>query len=195
MTSTWQRLREGDKSALEAIYRSQVAALLQYGLKFTSDQSLVEDCLHDLFVRLWQNRAKLGDTTSVEAYLFASLRRAIIRELKKGQRFDAPEREDDPRFGAELAVDTMITDQEISDEQAQRLKAAFSKLSDRQREAVYLRYYQEMEYEAICAAMDINYQSVRNLVAAGLRSLRAIFADQADTWIPLITFLKILLSG
>lgn len=178
----WSRLQQGDKQALEAIYRSQVEALLQYGLKFTPDQSVVEDCLHDLFVRLWQRHEQLGATSSVEAYLFASLRRAIIKRLKEAQRYSSPERQDDPIFGAELAIDALIVARELTKEQGQQLEAAFSQLSDRQREAIYLRYYQEMDYEAISAAMDINYQSVRNLVSGGIRKLRTAFAGQTSIW-------------
>lgn len=170
--SLWQRLKQGDKTALETIYRQEVEALLQYGLKFTPDHGLVEDCLHDLFVDLWRNRAGLGRTDAIRPYLLASLRRLIVKRLTRHHQRFAEAPAEDHIFGAELAIDTLIEARELSEEQARRLERAFEQLSSRQREAVYLRYYEDLSYEDICQAMNINYQSVRNLVAGGIRALR-----------------------
>jgi RNA polymerase sigma factor (sigma-70 family) len=71
-------------------------------------------------------------------------------------------------------VEDLIIESEMAEEQAHQLQEAMRELPDRQREALYLRYYQDMDYRDICAIMDINYQSVRNLVASAIRSLRRI---------------------
>ena len=47
-------------------------------------------------------------------------------------------------------------------------------LSSRQREAIFLKFYEEMDYQEVAAAMDINYQSVRNLIFNGIKKLRDI---------------------
>ena len=47
-------------------------------------------------------------------------------------------------------------------------------LSPRQREALTLYYIEEKKYEDICEIMDMNYQSVRNLMHRGLTKLRAL---------------------
>ncbi len=44
-------------------------------------------------------------------------------------------------------------------------------LSNRQKEAVFLKYYNQMSYEDICDIMNINYQSVRNLISTALKKL------------------------
>lgn len=170
----WQRLRAGDKAALEAIYREQVAALLQYGLRLAADSSLVEDAVHDLFITLWQNRAGLGATDSVRRYLLVALRRLLIKRLRERQKYQSDEAVDQQPFTAELAIDEIIAATELSAEQSRRLQAALQSLSSRQREAIFLRYYEDQPYEAICEIMDISYQSARNLVAGGIRNLRAV---------------------
>jgi RNA polymerase sigma factor (sigma-70 family) len=170
----WSALKKGSSEALEEIYRSQVDFLLQYGLRFTRDESLVEDCMHDLFVDLWRNRRGLGEPQSIRAYLLVALRRSIIKQLKKKQRTTSEQEPEEIHFRAEVAVDEMIIAAEMEEEQIAALASALQTLPDRQREALYLRYYQEMDYQDICQIMEIGYQSVRNLVASGIRSLRGI---------------------
>ncbi len=75
-------------------------------------------------------------------------------------------------FAAEWAVDEQIIAQELSEEQARQLKQAFSNLTGRQREALFLRYYQGLSYEEISDIMDVRYQSLRNLISTALKRLR-----------------------
>lgn len=168
----WQQLKDGREDALERIYREHVDALLRYGYQFTTDVSLIEDCVHDLFVNLWRNREGLGANDSIRPYLLVALRRRIIRQLKKGQKTQYASEAESMDFAAVPSIDEAIIGREISNEQAAQIKAAMAKLSKRQREALYLKYFEGLSYEEICEALGINYQSVRNLVFAGIKALR-----------------------
>ncbi len=53
-----------------------------------------------------------------------------------------------------------------------RLKSNIEKLTKRQREVIYLRFYQELDYDEIAGIMEINYHSVVNLIYEALRMLR-----------------------
>lgn len=168
----WRKLKAGDKDALESIYRTHIQNLLEYGYRFTSDQSLVEDCLHDLFIELWINRDGLSQTNSIRPYLLVSLRRKIIRKVQKTKKQMSEQTADEVDFEVELAIDEVLMEQETSEEQRTKLKNAFSKLSKRQKEALYLKFYQNLDYQAICNTMNISYQSARNLVFKGIQSLK-----------------------
>lgn len=168
----WQQLKNGREDALERIYREHVDALLRYGYQFTTDVNLIEDCVHDLFVNLWRNREGLGPNDSIRPYLLVALRRRVIRQLKKGQKTQYASDAGSMDFAAVPAIDEAIIGREISKEQAAQIKAAMAKLSKRQREALYLKYFEGLSYDEICEALGINYQSVRNLVFAGIKALR-----------------------
>ncbi|MCB0632333.1 MAG: sigma-70 family RNA polymerase sigma factor [Saprospiraceae bacterium] len=168
----WQQLRDGREDALERIYREHVDALLRYGYQFTTDTNLIEDCVHDLFVNLWRNRQGLGPNDSIRPYLLVALRRRIIRQTRQGMKIQHAPDAESMDFAAVPSIDEAIIGREISDEQAAQIKAAMAQLSKRQREALYLKYYEGLSYEEICEALEINYQSVRNLVFAGIKALR-----------------------
>jgi len=167
----WDALRKGDKSALESLYREHAQLLLRYGVKVCGDQTIVEDCIQELFIILWQKRENLGDTTSVKNYLLASLRRAIYKvHDKKVISIDPTERRKETEY--EESFEQILVNQEWTDERKTKIQEALKTISDRQREVIYLRFFENKDYEEICEIMDINYQSARNMLFKGLKSLR-----------------------
>ncbi len=170
----WQNIKAGDKLSFSLAYDKYVDSLINYGSHFTRDASLVEDCLHDLFVYIWNNRANLSDTDSIKNYMMVSLRRSIINKQKKLSKSQNDISDHDGTFSTELSIEEILINTEITQEKAQQLKKAFEKLSGRQKEAIYLKFYTDQDYDEICEIMDLNYQSARNLVSTGIKKLKDI---------------------
>ena len=188
-TLLWSQLRQGRKAALEALYRAYAPVLLQYGGKFSADRQWVEDCLQDLFVGLWQAREQLGEVSSVKSYLLVAMRRRVIRQLGRQQKRETSEEPEEHQFDCDLAIDEQIAAREFSHEQHLKLQEALRQLSARQKEAIYLKYQLGMDYENIGQAMDINYQSVRNLVHSAVSRLKKLLIS--SWWLALWNFLGI----
>lgn len=168
----WQQLKAGDKKALESIYRTHVTHLSDYGRRFCSDDMLVQDCLQDLFVYLWQKRETIKGTDAIRPYLLVSFRRRIIRALQS--RKGNISIDDQPLdFIADWSFEEQLVAEDMAEEQRQQLKAGLSEVSDRQREVLFLRYYEGLTYEEISEVMDLQYQSIRNLVSRALKKLKA----------------------
>ena len=179
----WTQLKCGNQQALKNIYDREIKDLLQYGCRFTGAKEIVEDCVHDLFIYLWQNRKSLGNTDSIKRYLLVSLRRRIIKHLKKENMVDSKE---PIIFEASLSIeDKWILDEEDR-ERKDHLHQAFATLSDRQKEAIYLRYYHKMHYDTISQIMEINNQSVRNLIHNGIKGMRKIMVMMASIFFLLV---------
>ena len=170
----WKNLRQGDRTAFEQLYRQHATPLLQYAYHFSSDRQLAEDCLQDMFIDLWNKHEQLSDVKSVRSYLMVSLRRAVVRKLKQKQRFLSDQTPEDSNTEVTVSIDEEWCLQELKSEQVQQLKSAIEQLSNRQKEALYLKYQQGMDYDEICETMGLNYQSARNLIAAAIRKLKGI---------------------
>ena len=170
----WQNIKAGDRQSFSIAYDQNIDQLIRYGSRFTQDATLVEDCLHDLFVYIWQNREKLSDTDSIRNYLMVSLRRSIIKKVKKVSQAQNEITDHDVAFGTELSIEDILSQTEMNAERAEKIKRAFDRLSARQKEAIYLKYYNDKDYEDICEVLDISYQSARNLVSSGIKKLRDI---------------------
>lgn len=167
----WKQLKDGNHSALESIYRAHVSFLYNYGKKFSNDSNTIKDCIQDLFIELWDKRDRLGDTDAIRAYLLVSLRRKIIKTVNTIQKSTNDNEPGDFIFQTELSIADIIVNKEIDQEKKKQLQKAFERLSSRQREAIYLKYYADMDYQSIAETMEINYQSIRNLVSKGIKEL------------------------
>lgn len=155
--------------------------LHNYGTKLTKDYTLVEDCIQDLFLDLWRRRSYLGETDHVKFYLLKSLRRKIYAERKNKDKWFLQdwEESDGTEFAGEFTIESMIIESESAEINLKKLHQVLGGLSKRQREAIYLKFYQEMDNEQISRVMSINYQSVRNLIHTAIRDLQnAWFTDK-----------------
>ncbi len=81
--------------------------------------------------------------------------------------------EGDNRFAITLSPEQIILDQEASEFQKQQMAQWLSFLTPRQREAVYLKFYHDMEYDEIASVMTVSNHAVRNLIYEGIKLLRS----------------------
>ncbi|MEO6000909.1 MAG: sigma-70 family RNA polymerase sigma factor [Chitinophagaceae bacterium] len=168
----WSRFKNGDRKALESIYKTYVNILVNYGLKITSDADLVKDCIQDLFVELWKSRQRLVDTTDPKFYLFRALRNKLSRALAQQSFVSEAE--------IQLSADSLVTgyiELEIAAKEQDlytyhKVHQLLNKLPRRQHEVIYLRFYHNFSYETISSLMNMNYQSVLNLMSRALKTLR-----------------------
>jgi RNA polymerase sigma factor (sigma-70 family) len=115
----------------------------------------------------------LGDVVSVKSYLLQSLRKNIIRENSRLKWFrDADQISDDQDFNVEFDIETYLIAREVENESLKKLRSELDKLSKRQREAIFLRFTQDLSYEEISFIMGINYRSVVNLIHEAIKAIR-----------------------
>ena len=171
----WNQLKAGDKVALETIYRTYFKDLYSYGKKFAKDTSVIEDCIQELFIELWSKRQNLSETDQIKPYLYVSIRRKILGQVKKGRNRTGIELQE-YHFDAELSIEHILIQNEDNLEQKRYIETAFEQLSDRQKEILYLKYYAQMDYDAISEIMDMNYQSARNLVSRAIAKLSKVLS-------------------
>ncbi|HEY9046746.1 MAG TPA: sigma-70 family RNA polymerase sigma factor [Ohtaekwangia sp.] len=168
----WSEIRCGNKHALAQLYDLHVKALYNYGRKICPNTALVEDAIQDVFIDLWRYQQKLATPVSIRFYLYASLRRRIIKEDQRNAsaiRFDF--QWDDINL-ISLSEEARVIQHEEVHAQSQLLKYNLNNLSPRQYEAIVLRFYDELSYAEIADLMQVNEQSVRNLIQRGLEHLR-----------------------
>lgn len=161
----WNRFKQGDEDALKIIYYSHFKNLYNYGRKFSSDQGLVEDCIQNLYVDLINKKEKLGDTDNIKLYLLKSVKRRIIRKLQNEKHIDKLD------FSLFDVVETEMSSTD-NEKLSDKLRSAIDTLSSQQREIIYLKYFNFLGNKEIAEVLDINYQTVRNVLVTALKKLR-----------------------
>lgn len=178
----WNRFKNGDQGALSLIYSENAKALYRYGLKFTGNREIIEDVIHDLFSDLMRNREKLGDTDNIKFYLYKAFRRKLIREMKFEARF-TDEQVGELAFGTRYSIEQEIISKETKENISAKLLNAIEQLSPRQKEAIYLKYTKELEYDEISQILDMGVDASRNLIYRAIKSLKSTLAETCQEFL------------
>ena len=167
----WNELRKGSGHAFREVYQKYVNLLYNYGYKFTSDKQLTEDCIQEIFIDIFRNHSNLSPTDNIKLYLFKALRRRIIKELKKLKNTIT-------QYDHELSFEPEYKENTFNG--SNQLFCILQSLPPRQKEVIFLKFYEDMDYEEICQVMEMNYQSVRNLMHRAMQSLREMADKKAQ---------------
>ncbi len=154
----------------------QYRSLFAYATNFTEDRDFIKDSIQEIFIRIWEKRA----TTSIQyvsIYLFKSLRNQLLQEFRRTK----PERSSiHSSEVSELTdwqtIETEIEQGEADFESQHKVRQAINTLPKRQQEVVFLKFYNGLENDQIAALMEINRQSVANLLYKALGALKSQMA-------------------
>lgn len=185
----WQQLKQGSELALGKLIKIYFNLLLNYGYKFVKDEAFVKDCVQDVFISIWTHRNNILTPNSIHAYLLSSVRRRIFREKVRQRIEDNPSIsniENEPEL-LDFSPEWQLIEKESLNEMTQKVSELLNKLPKRQREVLYLRFYQNLERTEIGDIMGINDQSVSN-------HLQAAFKNFKENWHILIILLSLALK-
>ncbi len=170
----WELLRKGDDNAFKLLYDQYAKLLYQYGLKLTSQEQIIEDCIHDLFIKIYNKKRKLSNTNNVKLYLVKSFRNNLVRMLEREKKYSLKGK-GDYYFELAFSIESKIVDSESEQKKKDILIKALKKLSARQKESIFLRYTNGLEYHEIAGIMGMSVQACRNSIYRAIKLLRGEF--------------------
>lgn len=177
-TKAWERFLQGDDQSLIFIYRKYVDPLYQYGQQFSKRNEFVQDCIQELFFDLIDKRASLSKASSVKGYLFASLKRRLIRLSKKEDKTLLEEE----GFTFEFENQPIPIHEVMKDEDYQLVYQMINQLPSSQREVIFLYFYQGFSYAEIAEVMEIKVGTARILTYRALDNLKNRLGPHMDSF-------------
>ncbi|HEY9262641.1 sigma-70 family RNA polymerase sigma factor [Chitinophaga sp.] len=174
----WLRLCDGDRDAFGEIYRRYFPLLFRYCIRFTTDRSLVKDMLQDFFSQLFLQRTGLAMPVNMKSYLLVSARRKLFRYLAQSAKLPAGLDEGAAAiFDLELSPESILIHRQHTEQANRLLQQKLHTLTLRQKEAIYLRFYENLTYEEIAEIMvlkEVKY--ARTLVYRAIAELKTLLA-------------------
>ncbi len=175
----WARLCNGDREAFGEIYRRYFPLLFRYCIRFTTDRALVKDMLQDFFSQLYMQRAGLSLPVNLKSYLLVSARRKLFRYLDKSAHGPASLEEGTASgFALELSPESILINRQRTEQTTRLLQQKLDALTLRQKEAIYLRFYEGLSYEEIADIMvlkEVKY--ARTLIYRAIAELKELLAQ------------------
>lgn len=169
----WDKMKSGDEKALSEIFTFYYSDLYKYGITLVDLPDLVKDSIQDVFVRIWEKRSTIGDVQNPKAYLISSVRRKLFANKEPHSNEISDELlKTEGKQNFSFSPSDFIEIEETSRQIRNSLVVAINNLPERQRELVFLRFYYNLRYIEIGRIMEVNEQTVRNLMQRALLNLR-----------------------
>lgn len=169
----WIKFKEGDNDALSKLYVEFAHELYSYGLKITRDKHLVKDCIQETFIQLIEKRKTLLITSKIQIYLFKSLRNKILEELRsKNKKQNIIEQFSEKDNEYEQHAEQLMIDSEEKKGIMNTIGLSIAKLPNRQKEIIYLKYTEGLNYDVIAEILQIDKASARTLLYRSLKTIK-----------------------
>lgn len=165
----FELLKAGLEKALEELIARYWESMYKMVVYTFDDPHLAEDIVQEMFIQIWDGRQKINLKHSLKAYLFASTRYAIYRQVKK-------ERLEQKRLdGADFQYIENFNPQKKLEynELLIRLEDSVNKLPSRCREVYNLSRVEQLSHKEIAAKLNLSTKTVENQLTIALRKLRS----------------------
>ncbi len=158
-----------NSAEVELLYQQHGRVLLLFALAIAGDRGRAQDAVHQVFLRMLEAR-NLGPVADAKAYLFASVRNAVLNDTKVRQHsvaldeesawFDPPHRD----YTAEL-----------------NLRRALGTLPEDQRQVVVLHVWGELTFMQIAEILDISANTAASRYRYALARLREAMSTKENS--------------
>lgn len=167
----WKAFIQGDHQAFKKLYKTHYHILIKFAFAYSGDRQLSDECLQDLFVKLWEKREGLNThPSSVKNYLIRALKNTLINKIyKKKQEISLGGNEDLLIFNMSYIPDFMDSFSQIFSIEVQSI---IKLLTEKQQEAIYLFYAEDYSYQELADYYQINIGAAYKLMYRALSSLQ-----------------------
>lgn len=173
----WSAFREGNREAFEAIYQSLFPILYSYGYRLCQRDDLVKDCIQTIFVEIWQKRDRMPELHATRYYFLKIMRRKIFSipdfyptEITYNFQTPLPTQ---PGTHSLQDFYNPLDESSFSKSLIKMMNQAVQDLSNRKKEAIILKFYENLTYQEISEVMDLqDAKYARQLIYRALEDLR-----------------------
>ena len=171
-THLWNGIISNDESAFSELFEKYYPSLVSYGNSLMPFSERVKDCVQDVFVDIWVYRTNLNKSVVVKAYLLSCVRKRIARLHERDYIFRQSSEISSVEFLLNFSLEKDDDYDEVMFLKLTQLNQLLNALPARQKEALYLRYHQNLSIEQISEMLDVNYQSTKNLLHRAILNIR-----------------------
>jgi RNA polymerase sigma-70 factor, ECF subfamily len=175
------RVRDGDEDSFRVLLDKHRNPLVHFLYRMVQEQPVSEELAQEVFLRIYRSRASYEPTARFTTWMFRIATHLALNWLRDEKNQRATERLDEDRGGDLPARE--LPDRKPSVEQRmvyqarlQEIRDAIATLPDKQRAAVLMHKYREMEYAQIASALECSESAIKSLLFRAYETLRARLA-------------------
>jgi RNA polymerase sigma-70 factor, ECF subfamily len=174
-------VKAGDDESFELLLQKYRTPLVNFLHRMVRDSATAEDLAQEVFLRVYRARRKYEASAKFTTWLFRIATNLALNSLRDGRyrrwevSLDAPSDEDEAPLDVparEARIDARLVERD----RAELIRRALLRLPEKQRAAVLLHKYQEMDYAEIARALDCSESALKSLLFRAYETLRVELA-------------------
>jgi RNA polymerase sigma-70 factor (ECF subfamily) len=177
------RVKEGDGASFGVLLDKHRSSVVHFLFRMVQNHAVAEELAQEVFLRVYRNRATYEPTAKFTTWLFRIATHLALNSLRDNRHDRSQERLDDDsgEKPARQVRDHLPNVEQSMVYQARldEVRQAIAALPDKQRAAVLMHKYEEMEYSQIAKVLSCSESAVKSLLFRAYESLRARLAHMA----------------
>ena len=167
-------VKHDDYQAFESIFHHFYKTLCRYALKYVHSPEIAEEVVSDVFFKVWKNRGQIAIHTSLQAYLYMSVRNQALDYLKSRSHLKTRYEE----LPLHLENGYAMPDEElIAEELDQQIEKAIDTLPPQCQTIFRLSRDKGLKYKEIAEQMNLSIKTVETQMGRALKQLRLLLQD------------------
>jgi len=177
------RVREGDSLSFSLLLEKHRGPVIHFVYRMVLNQAVAEELAQEVFLRVYRSRATYEPTAKFTTWLFRIATHLALNSIRDGRNEklqDSLDREVADGPARQVATREPNVEQRLL-RQARLLEVrqAIESLPGKQRAAVLMHKYDEMEYSQIAGVLGCSESAVKSLLFRAYEALRARLAHMA----------------
>ena len=177
------RVKEGDGASFGALLDKHRSSVVHFLFRMVQNHAVAEELAQEVFLRVYRSRGTYEPTAKFTTWLFRIATHLALNSLRDGRHERSQERLDDDsnQMPVRQVKDFRPTVEQsmVYQTKLDEVRQAIAALPDKQRAAVLMHKYEEMEYSQIAKVLSCSESAVKSLLFRAYESLRSRLAHMA----------------
>jgi RNA polymerase sigma-70 factor (ECF subfamily) len=177
------RVKEGDSASFQLLLERHRTPVIHFLYRMVQSQAIAEELAQEVFLRVYRSRATYEPTAKFTTWLFRIATHLALNSLRDGKKEKGQESldADDCRGSGIQVIDRQPTVEQnlVHRVKLDEVRRAVEALPEKQRAAVLMHKYEDMEYSQIARVLSCSESAVKSLLFRAYEALRARLAHMA----------------
>ncbi len=177
------RVREGDDTSFGLLLDRHRAPVVHFLYRMVQNDAVSEELAQEVFLRVYRSRATYAPTAKFTTWLFRIATHLALNWIRDGKKEKGQESLDEELLDGvqrQVALEQPTVEQSMVYEvKLREIREAIGMLPEKQRAAVMMHKYEELEYSQIAKALNCSESAVKSLLFRAYETLRARLSHMA----------------
>jgi RNA polymerase sigma-70 factor (ECF subfamily) len=183
-------VKAGDEASFDFLLQKYRTPLISFLFRMVQDAAMAEDLAQEVFLRIYRARKRYSPSAKFTTWLFRIATNLALNSVRDNRHrklevsLDAPGDDEDAAPREVAALEMRIDEHMVERDRSEFIRRVIASLPEKQRVAVLLHKYEDMDYGEIAKILDCSESALKSLLFRAYETLRVQLAPLLAQPIP-----------